>query len=244
MRILILVFLLGVVPINLARAEVDGQQILLQVDRNLAPDSYEMYRKLINTEPDGSRKEFVLYTAKKGRDSMIALFLAPASDVGRATLRVDENMWLYIPEVGKPLRITSLQSVVGGIFNNSDLMRLEFGLEYHVESVAEEKDSYLLGLKASSDSVAYDRLKMWVAKAHLLPTKIEAYTASGMLVKTLRYKNIKDYGGGIVRPSVMETDSPLYVGYKSTMLFADIRPRDFTDEVFSVNYMSRVKELR
>ena len=60
MRILILVFLLGVVPINLARAEVDGQQILLQVDRNLAPDSYEMYRKLINTEPDGSRKESVL----------------------------------------------------------------------------------------------------------------------------------------------------------------------------------------
>jgi hypothetical protein len=65
-----------------------------------------------------------------------------------------------------------------------------------------------------------------------------------MLVKTLRYKNLKDFGEGFVRPSVMETDSPLYVGYRSTMLFADIRPRDFSDEVFSVNYMSRVKELR
>jgi len=243
MRILILICLFTVATIHPSPA-MDGKEILLQVDRNLAPESYEMYRKLINKEPDGTRKEFVLYTAKKGHDSMVALFLSPATDAGRATLRVDENMWLYIPEVGKPLRITSLQSVVGGIFNNSDLMRLEFSMEYTVDSVDEEEGGYLLGLKAVSDSVAYDRLRMWVDKTHLLPTKIEAYTASGMLVKTLRYKNIKDFGGGIVRPSVMETDSPLYVGYQSTMLFADIQPRDFGDEIFSVNYLSRVKELR
>ena len=66
---------------------LDGTAILAQVDRNLTPDSYEMYRKLINQEPDGSRKEFVLYTAKQGRESMVALFLAPASEVGRTTLR-------------------------------------------------------------------------------------------------------------------------------------------------------------
>ncbi|MFM1892194.1 MAG: hypothetical protein RLZ44_1271, partial [Pseudomonadota bacterium] len=54
---------------------LDGQALLEQVDRNLAPESYEMYRKLINIEPDGSRKEFVLYTAKQGRDSMVSLFL-------------------------------------------------------------------------------------------------------------------------------------------------------------------------
>ncbi len=243
MRILILLSLFIAASIQPAVA-IDGQELLLQVDRNMAPESYEMYRKLINTEPDGTRKEFVLYTAKKGHDSMVALFLSPATDAGRATLRVDENMWLYIPEVGKPLRITSLQSVVGGIFNNSDLMRLEFSLEYQVDAVVEEGDYYLLELKANTDAVAYDRLRMWVDRTHLLPTKIEAYTASGMLVKTLHYKNIRDFGGGIVRPSVMETDSPLYLGYKSTMLFADIRPREFGDEVFSVNYLSRVKELR
>jgi hypothetical protein len=43
---------------------LDGQAILEQVDRNLAPPSYEMYRKLINVEPDGTRREYVLYTAK------------------------------------------------------------------------------------------------------------------------------------------------------------------------------------
>ena len=223
---------------------LDGNAILAQVDRNLAPDSYEMYRKLINQEPDGSRKEFVLYTAKKGRESMIALFLAPPTDLGRTTLRVGDNMWLYIPEVGKPLRITSLQSVVGGIFNNSDLMRLEFSTEYDVQGLEEQGEEYLLDLKAKTGAVAYDQLKMRVDRKLLLPTVIEAYAASGLLLKTLRYKKIKDYGNGLVRPSVLETDSPLYKGYKAVMLFAKIQPRAFPDEVFSLNYMPRVQELR
>jgi len=223
---------------------IDAQSILQQVDRNLAPDSYEMYRKLINLEPDGTRKEFVLYTAKKGRDSMLALFLDPPTDEGRTTLRLGENMWLYIPDVGKPIRITSLQSVVGGIFNNADLMRLEFGTEYDAESLKDRGDTYLLSLKAKTGAVAYDRLKMTVDKAALLPLTIEAYAASGLLIKTLRYKDIKDFGDGIRRPAVLETDSPLHVGYKAVMLFAKIRRRAFADEVFTLNYMQRAKELR
>jgi len=223
---------------------LDGNAILVQVDRNLAPDSYEMYRKLINLEPDGSRKEFVLYTAKKGRESMIALFLAPASDLGRTTLRLGDNMWLFIPEVGKPLRITSLQSVVGGIFNNSDLMRLEFSTEYDVQGIEEQGEALLLDLKAKTGAVAYDRLKMRVDRARLLPTVIEAYAASGLLIKTLRYKKIKEFDNGLVRPSVLETESPLYQGYKAVMLFAKIKPREFPDEVFSLNFMPRVRELR
>ena len=223
---------------------LDGNSILAQVDKNLAPDSYEMYRKLINQEPDGSRKEFVLYTAKQDRTNMVALFLSPASDLGRTTLRIGDNMWLYIPKVGKPLRITSLQSIVGGIFNNSDLMRLEFSTEYEVKEAVESGEDYVLELKAKTKAVAYDRLKMRVNRELLLPTEIEAYAASGLLVKTLSYKKIKDYGNGIVRPSVLETKSPLYKGYKAVMLFANITPREFPDEVFSLNYMPRVQELR
>src|SRR4030042_1822762 len=86
---------------------LDGEAILRQVDRKLNPESYEMYRKLINIEPDGRKKEFVLFTVKKGRDKMVALFLDPPSDKGRATLRLGDNMWLYIPSVGTPLRSTS-----------------------------------------------------------------------------------------------------------------------------------------
>jgi outer membrane lipoprotein-sorting protein len=223
---------------------LDGNKILEQVDRNLAPPSYEMYRKLVNIEPGGARKEYVMFTAKKGRDRMVSLFLSPPTEEGRTTLRQGDNMWMYLPDVGRPLRITSLQSVVGGIFNNSDLMRLEYSVEYKAKSAVESGGQYLLDLKARTSSVAYDRLKMWVDKRRLLPTKIEAYAASGMLIKTLRYKDIRSFGGGITRPATLQTDSPLHKGYRSVMKFDKIKPRKFRSEVFTLNHMPRVKELR
>ncbi|MGF1548207.1 MAG: outer membrane lipoprotein-sorting protein [Thiotrichales bacterium] len=230
--------------IALPAGAIDGTQLLQQVDRNLEPESYEMYRKLINIEPDGSRKEFVLYSVKQGRDRVVALFLSPPSEKGRATLRLGENMWLYIPEVGKPLRITSLQSVTGGVFNNADILRIDYAAEYDVETLDDAADQHLLHLKAKSGAVAYDRLKMWVDKQSLLPTVIECYAASGLLIKTLRFKDVQDFGNGIVRPATLETDSPLHQGYKSVMLFSKVQKRAFAEEVFSLNYLPRVDDLR
>ena len=241
-RSLMLLALLVCVP-ALAAAP-DGTGILKKVDRNLEPESYEMYRKLINVDPDGSKKEFVLYSVKKGRDKVAALFLAPSSDKGRATLRLADNMWLYIPNVGKPVRITSLQSVTGGVFNNSDILRIDYAEEYNVESTAEEADAYVLGLKARTNDVAYDRLKMWVDRKALLPVTIEAYAASGLLIKTLRFSDVKDFGGGIRRPATVETDSPLYKGSKSVLLYSQLKRRELKDEVFTLTNLARIEDLR
>lgn len=221
-----------------------GAEILQKVDRNLEPQSYESYRKLINIEPNGSKKEYVLYTAKKGKDKILAMFLSPASEKGRSTLRLGDNMWLYVPDVGKPIRINSLQSIVGGIFNNADILRLDYSVEYRAENVTETADGqYLLSLKAVNNAVAYDRLKMWVDKTKLLPTKIECYTVTGLLVKTLHFADIKDFGDGIVRPSMVTTDSPLYKGYKSVMLYAGVKAKNFPDEVFTLDFMPRADSL-
>ena len=223
---------------------IDDTQLLQRVDRNLNPESYESYRKLINIEPNGRKKEFVLFTVKKGKDRVAALFLSPASDKGRSTLRLEDNMWLYIPNVGKPVRITSLQSVVGGVFNNADILRLDYAEEYDVSKVEDLGKEYLLQLKAKSNSVAYDQLKMWVDKGKYLPSKIECLTQTSMLIKTIHFKQIKDFGEGIVRPSVIETDSPLHKGFKSVMIFAGIKQRQFKDEVFTLTFMPNLESLR
>ncbi len=153
-------------------------------------------------------------------------------------------MWLYLPEVGKPIRITSMQSVVGGVFNNSDIMQLDFSAEYDIKTQKEENGEIVLDLKAKNESVAYDRLVMHVDKKTTTPTKIICYTSTDMLIKTLYYKEIKDFGGGIVRPSVIETDSPLYKGYKSIMVFGKMSERVFADEIFTIENIGKVQELR
>lgn len=233
----------GPCPVS-AEQILTGAEILKKVDENLQPGNLEMYRKIINIEPDGKKKEFVLWFLKKDMDKIVTLFVSPASEEGRATLRLGDNMWLFIPNVGKPIRITSMQSVVGGVFNNADIMRLDYHVEYDAAGLSEDQGQHLLDLKAKTGNVAYDRLKMWVLKKELVPTKIECYAATGMLIKTLHFKEIKDIGDGVVRPAVMETDSPLYRGYKSIMISANLKKRDLPDEVFTLNYLSRVKDLR
>lgn len=223
---------------------IDGTALLKKVDRNLNPESYESYRKLINIEPDGRKKEYTLFTVKKGVDKVASLFLTPASEKGRSTLRLGDNMWLYIPNVGKPIRITSIQSVVGGVFNNADILQLDYAAEYDVEKVEEKGGEYLLYLKAKTKTVAYDRLKIWADKGKNLPTKIECLTEANLLIKTLYFKDIKDFGAGLTRPAIIETDSPLYKGYKSVMIFAKIKKKDFKNEVFTLTFMPKMDSLR
>jgi hypothetical protein len=221
-----------------------ADNILEDIDRKLTPVSAQMYKKLINIEPDGSKKEFLLFQAKKDKDKMISLFLEPDSDKGRATLRLGDNMWLYIPNVGKPIRITSMQSIVGGVFNNADIMRLDFSTEYDVV-VSKDMQEYLeLELKAKNDTVSYDKLIMQVDKKSLTPLQIECYTSTKMLIKTLYYKELKDFGDGIIRPSVVETLSPLYKGFKSIMIYAKISPKEFADEAFTLDNLAKASDLR
>jgi hypothetical protein len=225
-------------------AAIDGTALLQQVDRRLNPPSYDAYKRLINVEPNGRTREYLLYQVAQGREKVAALFLSPASDKGRSTLRVGDNMWMYVPNAGKPIRITSLQSVIGGVFNNADILSLDYSAEYDVATLDESGEDYLLELKAKTGAVAYDRLRMWVTRKDTLPTRIECLTPTSMVIKTLHFRDIKDFGGGIVRPSTVETDSPLYRGYKSSMVFVRLNARAVPAEVFTLTFMPNLESIR
>ena len=96
-------------------------------------------------------------------------------------------------------------------------------------------DFLLVGDSAGNNVFGYDTT---------LPVSIDCYAASGLLIKTLTYKDINDFGGGIKRPATLETQSPLQKGYKSLMLYGSIKARKVADEVFTLEYLPRIKELR
>ncbi len=212
--------------------------ILKKVDGNLSFNQVISYRKIINIEPNRNRKEFVLKFFKKDQDKVATLFLSPSSDKGRTSLRIEDNMWLYIPSAGKPIRITSLQSAIGGVFNNSDIMRLDYHVEYNAVKMTESKKYYTLYLKAKTNQVAYERLEMKVNKKLILPEYVKCFSSTGILIKTLSFKRIKNFGNGLVRPSVIETTSPLQKGYKSIMVIGKMMRAKLSNDMFTLSYMS------
>lgn len=238
----------GEIASSTEAAEIDprprNNEMLRAVDRALNPESYVSYKKIVNIDTKGVKKEFVMYVGKLGRDKVLGAFLAPKSELGRATLRIGENMWLYIPNVRKPVRITSLQSVTGGLFNNSDIMSLDYADEYNCVSVEVKDGRNIMELKAKDRSVAYERLMIVADPQTSIPERIECYTSSNMLVKTLHFKNIVEFEDGFARPSVIETDSPLYKGAKSIMIYSQMKRQKLDEELFNINSMSRYKDLR
>jgi hypothetical protein len=85
---------------------------------------------------------------------------------------------------------------------------------------------------------------MQVDKKSLTPLQIECYTSTEMLIKTLYYKEPKDFGDGIIRPAVIETESPMYKGFKSIMIYGKISPKEFADEAFTLDNLAKATELR
>src|SRR3989304_7378 len=100
-------------------AALDGAGSWKKVDATLRPGPFEPARNPINVEPSGARREYLLWTLKKGDDKIASLFLEPASEKGRATLRLGDNMWRYTPGGGKPIRIPNPHSGTGTVVQHA-----------------------------------------------------------------------------------------------------------------------------
>jgi hypothetical protein len=222
----------------------EGEDLLRQFDRQILPESGEIFRKVVNIEPDGTRREFVLYTLKKGNERVANLFLAPARKEDTVMLRVGENMWLQRPGTIEPHRILSRDSVVQGIFDNWDLLRAGLAGDYVVDSIEEDSQGQVLSLHARTEWVAYPYIHIRLSPDSHQPISLEAFDHAGALAKAIRFKDVKDFGNGIVRPAVLEAESPRFPGHKALLVIGEIRPRELADEIFTKKNMQNLRDRR
>ena len=169
----------------------------------------------------------MLYTVKKGRDKIVALFLDPPSDKGRATLRLGDNMWLYIPE--RRQADTDHQPAVGDRRRVQQRRHPARRLQRRVQRgqrPRRPRNSYVLSLKAQAPAKSPTTgSRCGSTSKRCCRSRSRPMPRAACCIKTLHFKDIKDFGGGIKRPATLETDSPLYKGYKSVMLCSGIKKR-------------------
>ena len=68
-------------------------------------------------------------------------------------LRNGDNMWLYMPNLKRAVRVASRDSFMGGDFNNADVLRVNYTADYTATLAEESKDAYVLELKAKGKFV-------------------------------------------------------------------------------------------
>jgi hypothetical protein len=129
------------------------------------------YKALAYMEQKEQGKNDLVYQAVFYRrdedDKLMILFLKPKSEAGKGYLRIDKNLFLYDPTVGKWERRTERERILGTDSRRADFDESRLHEEYVTKWVGEEmikkfKVNHLhLEAKPGTD-VAYPIVDLWV----------------------------------------------------------------------------------
>jgi outer membrane lipoprotein-sorting protein len=242
--IILLLLLLFVIIVPSGFTEPNGDQIIAKVD-DLWPKSGKFTIEVTMVRPEKDNRTSKMQVFFKGTGKTFARYLAPAEEKGQGYLRLGEDIWFYLPNANKSIRVSARQSMQGSDLSNEDILKHKLSEDYDTKINGEEtidgQANFVLELTAKRPSVAYGKLKYWVRKGDLLPSKTECYAISGKLIKIIIYSQVKDFGG-LVRPTVMEISSELRKGYKTIVVFieADYNS-EIQDSVFTKMYLEKGK---
>ena len=153
---------------------------------------------------------------------------------------VDRDLWVFLSEVAKPLRISLQQRLLGDV-SNGDLARANFVGDYKPFLSETHAAFFVLILKAKTEDVTYGSIKLWVDRQSFRPIKAAFYASSGRILKVGSYENFKPMKDGIHPTRVVFTDAILK-GQVSTIDYGDITPRDdLVDKIFTKDYLKKLK---
>lgn len=236
----------GSVWLSPARADrtPSPEEIVRRADQVRFPD--EGFEVLVNirTFEDGRSREERLYKVlSKGNDNSIVMTLEPASERGQILLMKGRDLWVFLPRVSQPVRLSLAQRLVGQV-SNGDIARANFAGDYNPKLLgmakAGKETLYALELTAVDRSVTYQRVRYWVTQSGFRPYKAEFYSLSGRLLKTCDYLDFKTLGGK-VRPTRLLMVDALNKGEQSVLDYSAMKLRSLPDHVFSKEYLRRLE---
>lgn len=178
----------------------------------------------------------------KGNENTVVMITEPATERGQIILMKGRDLWVFMPEVSQPVRISLAQRLTGQVANG-DLARANFAGDYNPKIIGNEKigneSYYVLELLAVDRSVTYQRVVYWVNEKSGWPLKAEFYSLSNRLMKKCSYENFQTLAGR-VRPTRLVMEDALRNGEKSVLDYSEMRLRDLPDKIFTKEYLKKL----
>jgi outer membrane lipoprotein-sorting protein len=191
------------------------------------------------SQPGEVRKYRIL---SKGNSNTVVMVTEPASERGQIILMKGRDLWVFMPEVSQPIRISLSQRLTGQVANG-DLARANFAADYNPKLLRTEtigNDKYhVLELTAVDRSVTYQKVVYWVRQKDDWPLKAEFYSLSNRLLKTCKYENYQTMEGKL-RPTRLVMEDALKSGEQSILEYNSMKLRDLPDKIFTKDYLKKL----
>ncbi|HEX6735653.1 MAG TPA: outer membrane lipoprotein-sorting protein [Azonexus sp.] len=198
---------------------------------------------VINTsQPERTPEQRKYRVLSKGNENTVVMVTEPASERGQIILMKGRDLWVFMPEVSQPVRISLAQRLTGQVANG-DLARANFAGDYNPKVVRNEtidgENYVVLELLAVDRSVTYQKVMYWVNQKNSWPFKAEFYSLSNRLLKKASYEDFKTLAGK-VRPTRLVMEDALRGGEKSVLEYSEMKLRDLPERVFTKEYLKKL----
>ena len=212
----------------------DATSLLKRSDgyRNGWP-SFSLRVKITDYESGKSDEEHFYEVSQKGTDKTYVEFLSPR-EKGRHLLMLGDDMWIYLPDTSRPVRITPLERLSGDA-SNGDVARTNYAVDYSAEFVREEKvgseNCYVLNLIAKRKGATYQRILYWIRTEDARPVRAEFYLTSGKHIKSATFDDYGPVGGKMLLRRLTLYDEIRHNSH-SVLEYSNSAPRELPDKLF------------
>ena len=183
----------------------------------------------------------------KGTEHALIVVKKPARYAGQATLRIERNLWNYMPRISRTIRIPPslmLSSWMGSDFTNDDLVHESSLLEdFESELVgrSEDPEGWRVNLKAREETVGlWDRIEYVISPDGKYPREADYYDRKGRLARVMTFTEIRDFGERSI-PARLELTPTDQKGHKTVMVYDDIAFNvEVPESMFSFSRLERM----
>ncbi|MFH0911962.1 MAG: outer membrane lipoprotein-sorting protein [Planctomycetota bacterium] len=185
-------------------------------------------------------------TWTQGEDKALVVIRSPPREKGMATLKVDKNLWNYLPRIRRTIRIPPsmmLSPWMGSDFTNDDLVReTSFREDYTYALVGPSEDprGWLVRFTAKEGVVGlWRQFDLVVSEDATLPLESSWYDRKGRLARTMRWEDVREMGGRRIPSHIVliPTDQE---GHRTEMTYASIEfDVDLPASTFSLTDLER-----
>jgi outer membrane lipoprotein-sorting protein len=236
-------FLNSLAQVDVSKEEKLAREIVQKADQIRFPgEGFQVDVAVANSNAGQVTETRQYRVLSKGNDNTIVMITEPAVDRGQIMLMKGRDLWIFLPNVSQPVRLSLAQRLTGQVANG-DIARANFAGDYAPKIVRTEKvdgeDHYVLELTAVDRSVAYHRVLYWVKQKSFAPHKAEFYSLSDRLLKTARYENYQPMAGR-PRPTRLVMQDALRKGEESVLEYSGMVLRQLDDKIFTRDYLKRL----
>ena len=189
--------------------------------------------KITNYESGKPDEEKLYEVSQKGTDRTYVEFMTPR-EKGRHLLMLGDDMWVYLPDTSRPVRITPLERLSGDA-SNGDVARTNYATDYSAVYLRSEKvgevECHVLELTAKRKGATYQRIVYWLRAEDARPVRAEFYLTSGKHIKSATFDDYAQISGKTQLRRLTLYDEIRHNSH-SMLEYSATTPRDLPDKLF------------